>query len=90
MADYIHHCMWYTVWDAKTGAVVAAGTSEMCARKLGYSSANSFASSVNHSLTGRRICHKYSFYREYIDRGEVDSLLPMRHRPKRKDHGTRR
>ena len=35
--------MWYTVWDAKTGDLLASGTSEMCARRLGYKSANSFA-----------------------------------------------
>lgn len=90
MADYIHYCMWYTVWNAKTGEAVAAGTAEMCARKLGYSSANSFASSVNHSLTGGRVSHKYNFCREYIDRREVDSLPPMRRRPRGKDHCTRR
>ena len=27
--------MWYTVWDAKTGDLLASGTSEMCARRLG-------------------------------------------------------
>ena len=26
MADYIHNVMWYTVWDAKTGDLVASGT----------------------------------------------------------------
>lgn len=34
--EYYHHVMWYTVWDAKTGELVAAGTSAMCAAKLGY------------------------------------------------------
>lgn len=29
--EYYHHVMWYTVWDAKTGELVAAGTSAMCA-----------------------------------------------------------
>ena len=27
MADYIHYITWYTVYSAKTGEVVAAGTS---------------------------------------------------------------
>jgi hypothetical protein len=48
MADYIHYITWYTVYSAKTGEVVAAGTSAMCAAKLGYKTANSFASSVGH------------------------------------------
>jgi hypothetical protein len=40
--------MWYTVYDAKNGNLLASGTSDMCARRLGYKSANSFASSVYH------------------------------------------
>ena len=50
--EYYHHVMWYTVWDAKTGDLLASGTSEMCARRLGYKSANSFASAVSHGLSG--------------------------------------
>ena len=46
MPDTIHYVTWYTVYSAKTGEVVAAGTSAMCAAKLGYKTANSFASSV--------------------------------------------
>lgn len=42
MSDYIHNVMWYTVWDAKTGDLVASGTAAMCARRLGYSSSGSF------------------------------------------------
>ena len=42
MADYIHYITWYTVYSAKTGEVVAAGTASMCAAKLGYKTANSF------------------------------------------------
>lgn len=48
MADYIHYVTWYTVYSAKTGEAVAAGTSAMCAAKLGYKTANSFVSSVGH------------------------------------------
>lgn len=84
MADYIHHCMWYTVWDAKTGELVAAGTSAMCARKLGYATDNSFAAVVSNSFAGRCISHKYTFERERIERREVDSLPPVRRRPKQK------
>ena len=40
MPDTVHHVMWYTVYDAKTGDLIASGTSEMCARRLGYKSAN--------------------------------------------------
>lgn len=29
MSDYIHNVMWYTVWDAKTGNLVASGTAAM-------------------------------------------------------------
>lgn len=45
--------MWYTVWDAKTGDLLASGTSELCARRLGYKNANSFASAVGHGINGR-------------------------------------
>ena len=51
--------MWYTVWDAKTGDLLASGTSEMCARRLGYKSANSFASAVSHGLSGSHRTYKY-------------------------------
>ena len=70
--------MWYTVWDAKTGDLLASGTSEMCARRLGYKSANSFASAVSHGLSGSHRTYKYTFARERIERGEVDSLPPVR------------
>lgn len=48
MPDTVHYVMWYTVYDAKTGDLIASGTSEMCARRLGYKSANSFASALAH------------------------------------------
>lgn len=78
MYDTVHHVMWYTVWDAKTGDLLASGTSEMCARRLGYKSANSFASAVSHGLSGRHPAHKYIFEKECIRRDEVDSLPPIR------------
>lgn len=83
MPDNVHHVMWYTVYDAKTGDLIASGTSEMCARRLGYKSANSFASAVIHGLRGRRRARKYTFAREYIDRREVDSLPPIRCKKRR-------
>lgn len=85
MADYnYHYVMWYTVYDAKTGNLLASGTSAMCARRLGYKSANSFASSVYHCRRKKRKPHKYSFFQEVIKRDEVDSLPPptTRGRPK--------
>lgn len=75
--------MWYTVWDAKTGDLLASGTSEMCARRLGCKSANSFASAVSHGLSGRHPAYKYTFARERIERGEVDSLPPVRYKRKK-------
>lgn len=76
MPDTVHHVMWYTVYDAKTGNLLASGTSDMCARRLGYKSANSFASSVYHCRKKKRKPHKYSFFQEVIKRDEVDSLPP--------------
>lgn len=68
MADYIHYVTWYTVYSAKTGEVVAAGTSAMCAAKLGYKTANSFASVVGHRRHEKKNPHKYIFEQERIDR----------------------
>lgn len=82
MPDNIHHCAWYTVYDAKTGDLIASGTSEMCARRLGYKSANSFASASSHGRSGRRRARKYIFEKERIRRDEVDSLPPIRHKKK--------
>lgn len=78
MPDTVHHVMWYTVYDAKNGNLLASGTSDMCARRLGYKSANSFASSVYHCRKKKRKPHKYSFFQEVIKRDEVDSLPPIR------------
>lgn len=78
MPDTVRHVMWYTVYDAKTGDLIASGTSEMCARRLGYKSANSFASASCHGRSGRRTARKYIFEKENIRRDEVDSLPPIR------------
>lgn len=83
MPDTVHHVMWYTVYDAKTGGLIASGTSEMCARRLGYKSANSFASACSHSRSGKHPAHKYIFEKEYIRRDEVDSLPQIRHKRKK-------
>lgn len=76
MPDTVHHVMWYTVYDAKTGDLIASGTSEMCSRRLGYKSANSFASASCHSRNGRHRARKYIFEKGRIRRDEVDSLPP--------------
>ena len=60
MSDTVHHVMWYTVYDAKTDELVAAGTAAMCAAKLGYANAGSFASAVSHGLSGKHPACKYS------------------------------
>lgn len=83
MPDNVHHVMWYTVYDAKTGGLIASGTSEMCARRLGYKSANSFASASSHGRSGRRRAYKYIFEKECIRRDEVDSLPPIRSKKRR-------
>lgn len=83
MPDNVHHVMWYTVYDAKTGDLIASGTSEMCARRLGYKSANSFASASSHGRSGRHPAHKYIFEEECIRRDEVDSLPPIRRKKRR-------
>lgn len=82
--EYYHHVMWYTVWDAKTGELVAAGTSAMCAAKLGYKNAVSFSAAVCHWFKDSKKHLKYIYQREYIPRSEVDSLIPPApHRHKR-------
>ena len=80
MADLVNNAFWYTVWDAKTGDLLARGTAAMCARRLGYASANSFAASVCHWLKDGRQHVKYIYQRELIPRSEVDSLMPPRWR----------
>ena len=43
MADFVNNAFWYTVWDAKSGDLLASGTAAMCARRLGYASASHFS-----------------------------------------------
>ena len=90
MADYIHYVTWYTVYSAKTGEVVAAGTSAMCATKLGYKTANSFASVVGHRRHGKKRPYKYIFEQERSDRPEVDCRPPLRRYCKKKGRYTKR
>ncbi len=72
--DSFNRVVWYTVWDAKTEELIASGTAELCARRLGYKNANSFASAVSHAVKGGLSSKKYTFARETIKRSEVDSL----------------
>lgn len=81
--DLVNNAFWYTVWDAKTGDLLASGTAAMCARRLGYASANSFAASVCHWLKDGRQHVKYIYQRELIPRSEVDSLPRKPKRPAR-------
>ena len=83
MADFVNNVPWYTVWDAKSGDLLASGTAAMCARRLGYASANSFASAVSHWLKDGRQHVKYICQRELIPRSEVDSLPRKTKRPAR-------
>ena len=69
-------------WDAKSGDLLASGTAAMCARRLGYASANSFASAVSHWLKDGSQHVKYTIQREYIPRSEVDNL-PQRRKYKK-------
>ena len=59
MPDLVNNAFWYTVWDAKSGDLIASGTAAMCARRLGYASANSFAASVCHWFKDGRQHVKY-------------------------------
>lgn len=80
--EYYHHVMWHTVWDAKSGELVAAGTSAMCAAKLGYKNAVSFSAAVCHWFKDGKKHLKYIYQREYIPRSEVDGL-PQRRKYKK-------
>lgn len=84
MPDCVNNVPWYTVWGAKSGDLLASGTAEMCARRLGYASANSFASAAGHWFKSGRKHVKYIYQREYIPRIEVDSLPPLRRHRKRR------
>ena len=71
------------MWDAKSGDLLASGTAAMRARRLGYASANSFASAVSHWLKDGRPHVKYIYQRELLPRSEVDSLPRKPKRPAR-------
>lgn len=80
MADFYNYCNWYTVWDAKTGELIASGTSAMVARRLGYKSTAAFTTHYAHSHSKSRMPqkpYKYIMQREFIQRSEVE--LPRPH-----------
>lgn len=77
MSDTVHNVMWYTVYDAKTGDLIASGTSEMCARRLGYKSTAAFTTHYANSQTRRpKNPYKYIMHRELIQRSEVEPPRP--------------
>ena len=88
MADFYNYCNWYTVWDAKTGDLIASGTSAMVARRLGYKSTAAFTTHYAHTQTRKpKKPYKYIMQRELVERREAE-LPPPRTRGKgRKHHG---
>ena len=85
--DFYKYCYWYTVWDAKTGNLIASGTSAMVARRLGYKSTAAFTTHYSHTQTRKpKRPYKYIMQRELIERREIE-LPPPRTRGKgRKRH----
>lgn len=80
--NFYSGCYWYTVLDAKTGNLIASGTSAMVARRLGYKSAAAFTAHYAHTQTRKpKKPHKYIMQREYIQRREAE-LPPPRTRGK--------
>lgn len=78
MPNFYSGCYWYTVWDARTGELMASGTSQVCARRLGYKSTAAFTTHYAHSQTRRpKNPYKYIMHRELIQRSEVE--LPRPH-----------
>lgn len=83
MADFYNYCNWYTVWDAKTGDLIASGTSAMVAQRLGYKSTTAFTTHYAHTQTRKpKKPYKYIMRRELVERREAE--LP-RHAPEEKE-----
>lgn len=86
MADFYNYCNWYTVWDAKTGDLIASGTSAMVARRLGYKSTAAFTTHYAHTQTRKpKKPYKYIMRRELVERREAE-LPPPRTRGKGRKH----
>ena len=53
MPDLVNNAFWYTVWDAKSGDLIASGTAAMCARRLGYDYIELWGGRPHHRHTAR-------------------------------------
>ena len=65
-----NYCVWYTVWNRATEELLCSGPPAECARILGFSSENSFLSSIRHCTT-RGTEYKYDILREVVKRDEI-------------------
>lgn len=64
---------WYTVYSAKTDEIVAAGTSDMVIRQMGYASRNSFFSAVCHAKYRKNNPRRrYIFHVEKIPQEDIE------------------
>lgn len=87
MPDYVNNVPWYTVWDAKSGDLLASGTSEMCARRLGYKSTAAFTTHYAHTQTRKpKKPYKYIMRRELVERREAELPQPRTRGKGRKRH----
>lgn len=87
MADFYNYCNWYTVWDAKTGDLIASGTSAMVARRLGYKSTAAFTTHYAHTQTRKpKKPYKYIMRRELVERREAELPPPLTRGKGRKHH----
>lgn len=85
-ARHLNGDNWYTVWDAKTGDLIASGTSAMVARRLGYKSTTAFTTHYAHTQTRKpKKPYKYIMRRDLIERREAE-LPPPRTREKGRKH----
>lgn len=80
--NYYRYTMWYTVWETKTGDLIASGPADLCARRLGYANKQSFLSAVSHREHDSNRRSRYIIKKELISRSEVDSLPPIKTRKK--------
>lgn len=65
------HIMWYTVWDKKTGELLCSGPARNCAKALGYSTTNTFLSSIWH-CNAQGGMKKYDVLREIVEKKAVE------------------
>lgn len=79
---------WYSVYSAKTGELITAGTAEMVTDALGYSTINCFHSAIYHSKK-RGPSKKYVFEVDPISLDEYNEALQA-HRKRKGYKVTRR